>query len=108
MSPPERLHVTVVYAQERRQWVVPVEVEAGASVQAAIERSGLLDVVPQLRWQTLEAGVFHRRCSLDAPVRDGDRIEIYRPLQIDPKEARRLRVAAKEAGGRRRPPPRRP
>lgn len=93
MSTSDRIRATVVYALAQRQWAVPVELEAGASVQAAIERSGLLQALPELRSRVLEVGISHRRCSLDSPVRDGDRIEIYRPLQIDPKQARRLRAA---------------
>ena len=97
----EPIRATVVYALPQRQWAVDVELEAGATVQVAIERSGLLQAIPQLRSQELEVGIFHRRCGMDTPVRDGDRIEIYRSLQIDPKEARRLRAAAKKprAGG---------
>lgn len=60
------------------------------------DRSGLLEAMPELRLQALEVGIFHRRCALDTPVRDGNRVEIYRPLQIDPKEARRLRAAAQK------------
>lgn len=98
-SPTEPIRATVVYASEQRQWAVGVELEPGATVQVAIERSGLLEALPQLRSQPLEVGIFHRRCGMDAPVRDGDRIEIYRPLQIDPKEARRLRAAARKPRG---------
>jgi len=92
----EPIGVTVVYAQPQQQWEVYVELPAGASVQTAIERSGLLDSIPELGSRTLEVGIFHRRCAIDAPLRDGDRVEIYRPLQIDPKEARRLRAATKK------------
>ncbi|SPE29055.1 hypothetical protein SBBP1_490005 [Burkholderiales bacterium] len=106
MSAIDRIRVTVVYALAQHQWEVPVAVEAGASVQAAIDRSGLLEALPELRSRVLEVGIFHRRCSLDAQVRDGDLIEIYRPLQIDPKQARRLRAAAKDV--RRRTPAGRP
>ncbi|HYA59089.1 MAG TPA: RnfH family protein [Burkholderiaceae bacterium] len=91
------IRVTVVYAQPQRQWLQPVEMPSGATVQLAIERSGLLQAIPELRLEAIEVGIFHRRCGLDAPLRDGDRVEIYRPLRLDPKEARRLRAARNKA-----------
>ena len=96
-SESEPIRVTVVYALAQRQWVQSVELLCGATVQMAIERSGLLQAIPELRLQELEVGIFHRRCGLDARLREGDRIEIYRPLQRDPKEARRMRAARSKA-----------
>jgi len=92
----DRVRATVVFALPERQWSIDVELEAGSSVGVAVERSGICRQVPQLQGVALEAGIFHRRCTLDAPVRDGDRIEIFRPLQIDPKEARRQRAASRK------------
>ena len=89
------MHVTVVYARPDRQSVVAVELAPGASVQEAIERSGLIEANPELRSRDLAVGIYYRRCHLDTPLRDGDRVEIYRPLQIDPMQARRLRAAKK-------------
>ncbi len=99
-SPTEAIRVTVVYALPQRQWVQAVKLDGGASVRMAIERSGVLKAVPELRLETLEVGIFHRRCSLDAPVRDGDRVEIYRPLVLDPKDARRMRAARNKTQSR--------
>ncbi len=93
------MRATVIFALPNRQWCQRVELEPGATVRHAIERSGLCEQVPELHGQTIEAGIFHRRCSLDAPLRDGDRIEIYRPLLIDPKDARRLRARGKRIRG---------
>jgi len=101
-SQTERVRVTVVYAQLERQWAVRVVLDPGANVQAAIDRSGLFEAIPELRLATLEVGIFHRRCALDTLVRDGDRVEIYRPLQVEPKQARRLRAAAQKGRGVRR------
>lgn len=89
----EPIRVTVVYARPQRQWSQPVQLPSGATVQMAVERSGLLKAIPDLRLETIEVGIFHRRCGLDALLRDGDRVEIYRPIQLDPKDARRLRAA---------------
>lgn len=84
--------VTVVYAGSVRQLVLRVEVEAGANVEEAIIASGLLSLEPGLHLQTLTAGIWNRLVKLEQRVREGDRIEIYRPLQVDPKEARRIRA----------------
>jgi hypothetical protein len=69
-----------------------VEVAAGATIEQAIEASGLLALEPQLRGSALDVGVWNRVVRLDSPVSDGDRIEVYRPLTVDPKEARRIRA----------------
>ncbi len=105
MSRPARpyLQATVVYARTDRQWVVPVQMEPGATIAEAVERSGLLRLCPELAEGVLDVGVFHRRRALQSPLSDGERIEIYRPLRIDPKRARRLRAADRE--GRRKKSP---
>jgi putative ubiquitin-RnfH superfamily antitoxin RatB of RatAB toxin-antitoxin module len=84
--------VTVVYAAPKVSHVLTVEVDPGATVAQAIDASGLLAAAPQLDLTLAKVGVWNRATRLDAPVRDGDRIEIYRPLEVDPKEARRIRA----------------
>jgi putative ubiquitin-RnfH superfamily antitoxin RatB of RatAB toxin-antitoxin module len=91
--------VTVVYAQPGAQQVIEVDVDAGATVRQAIVASGLLAQAPELAQDELDVGVWNQRCSLDAVLRQGDRIEVYRPLRVDPKEARRIRAEVR----RRRP-----
>jgi putative ubiquitin-RnfH superfamily antitoxin RatB of RatAB toxin-antitoxin module len=93
------IRATVVYARADRQWVVEVGLEPGATLAEAVRRSGLLEQCPELGAAPPALGVCHRRLAPETAVRDGDRIEIYRPLQIDPKEARRLRAGAKRAAG---------
>jgi uncharacterized protein len=92
--------VTVVYAGPERQLVVRVEVEAGDTVEQSIFASGVLSLEPDLKLQDLSVGVWNRAADLEQRVREGDRIEIYRPLQVDPKEARRVRADIRR---RRRP-----
>jgi putative ubiquitin-RnfH superfamily antitoxin RatB of RatAB toxin-antitoxin module len=76
-----RLRVEVVRALPGRQDVVVVELEQGATVHAALLAAGMpLD-------QPL--GIYGCRVALDARLADGDRVELYRPLRADPKEARR-------------------
>ena len=92
--------VTVVYAAPERRIVLQVEVETGVTVEEAIIASGVLSLEPGLRLRTLSVGVWNRAARLEQHVREGDRIEIYRPLQVDPKEARRVRADIRR---RRRP-----
>jgi uncharacterized protein len=61
--------------------------------------SGLLELEPTLREAELRAGVWNHRAALDAMVRDGERIEVYRPLTLDPKEARRIRADVRRRRG---------
>lgn len=89
----QRLRATVAYCTRDRQWVVDVEVPAGSTLRDAIVASGLPAQVPELDRDRLDVGVFSRLRDPDEPVRDGDRIEVYRPLAIDPKQARRIRAA---------------
>jgi putative ubiquitin-RnfH superfamily antitoxin RatB of RatAB toxin-antitoxin module len=84
--------VTVVYALPERQHVLQTVVAPGATVGQAIRASGLLELEPTLREAELRAGVWNHRVTLDATVREGERIEVYRPLTVDPKEARRIRA----------------
>ncbi len=86
------LRIEVVYALPSEQALVSVEVEDGATVAEAIERSGMLRRFPEIARPPSLVGIFGKRTTLAARVRDGDRIEIYRPLIVDPKEARRARA----------------
>lgn len=86
------LRVEVVYALPSGQALVSVEVEDGATVAEAIERSGIVSRFPEIVRPTSLVGIFGKRTTLAARVRDGDRVEIYRPLIVDPKEARRAKA----------------
>ncbi|MDO9049286.1 MAG: RnfH family protein [Methylobacter sp.] len=86
------VNVEVAYAKPEQQVIVTVAMEEGATVEAAIKASGLLELFPEIALSELKAGIFGVVCKLDQSVRDGDRIEIYRPLVHDPKEARRQRA----------------
>lgn len=84
------LSVEVVYALADRAAVVKLKVEAGATLRQAIEQSGLLRRFPEIDLTRHPVGVFGAVRALDAPVEAGDRVEIYRPLTMDPKDRRRL------------------
>jgi len=85
------LEVTVVYATPAVQRSVTVRLPAGASVTDAIEQSGLLETHPEILSAGSAIGIFGEVTAPETQVADGDRIEIYRPLIADPKEARRRR-----------------
>lgn len=87
-----KLRVEVTYALPDRQILLALEVEGGTTVRQAIERSSILRRYPGIQIARGRVGIFGRRVDLDAPLRDGDRVEIYRPLVADPREARRRRV----------------
>lgn len=89
---PSLIHVVVAYALPDDQRLVALELPAGATAREAIERSGLLAAFPDLDPDADGIGVFSQPVSPDTPLEDGDRVEIYRPLQIDPKAQRRARA----------------
>jgi len=84
--------VEVAYAKPEEQVLVTLRMPEGATVEAAIQASGLLEHFPEIALSELKVGIFGVVCKLDQPVSEGDRIEIYRPLVHDPKEARRQRA----------------
>jgi putative ubiquitin-RnfH superfamily antitoxin RatB of RatAB toxin-antitoxin module len=93
--------VEVAYASPSRQEVIEIGVPPGATVEQAIRASGILERFPEIDVTRQRVGVFGEIARLDDPVHDGDRVEIYRPLIADPKQARRQRAArgGKKPGG---------
>jgi len=98
------IQVEVAYALPDEQIVRVVEGEPGMTVQEAIERSGILELHPEIDLSKNKVGVFGKAAKLDAVLYPGDRVEIYRPLIADPKEARKKRAAKgkplRKGGGR--------
>ncbi|TRX01457.1 RnfH family protein [Candidatus Methylobacter oryzae] len=86
------VNVEVAYAKPDEQVIVELALDEDTTVDAAVKASGLLDRFPEIALSELNAGIFGVACKLDQPVKEGDRIEIYRPLVHDPKEARRQRA----------------
>lgn len=87
------LRIEVVYARPGRQARYALELEEGATVGEAIARSGALAEFPEIDLVRNRVGIHGRLVPLGACVRDGDRVEILRPLVADPKDARRRRAA---------------
>ena len=87
------IDVEVAYAMPEQQMIVALKMPEGATVGQAINASGLLNCFPEIAWADIKVGIFGSVCKLDQPLRQADRVEIYRPLLHDPKEARRQRAA---------------
>ena len=76
-----------------------VQVEEGATVGEAILSCGIIETHPEINLGVNKVGVWNRTTKLETVLREGDRVEIYRPLIADPKEARRRRAEkAKDRG----------
>ena len=91
---PEQRSISVVYALADRQEIVRLTVPATTTIAEAVERSGLIARFPEIAALPLNCAVYARVVELTSVVGEGDRIEILRPLLIDPKENRRQVAAA--------------
>jgi uncharacterized protein len=89
------IRVEVVYALPLSQDCVQLQLDLGGTVQQAIDASGILSRHPEVTQTAIRVGIFGRRTALDAPLGDGDRVEIYRVLKADPKEIRRKRASGR-------------
>lgn len=92
------IEIEVAYAEAHKQKVVRLQVEQGTSIQEAALQSGLEDEFAGLDISSAKLGVFGKAVPKPETVvvAAGDRIEIYRPLIIDPKQARLNRAAKKD------------
>jgi hypothetical protein len=100
MAPVETLQVEVVYCPAPGQIdATALALAAGSTVAQALQASGVL-TRHGMALPAVDVGVWCRAATLESTLRDRDRVELYRPLQVDPKEARRQRYRAK---GRRGP-----
>jgi len=89
----EMLNIEVCYALSGKQDVVRLKLAAGATLQQAVEASGLLAKYPEIDVKKNKFGLWNKLSKLDSALRDNDRVEIYRPLIADPKEVRKQRAA---------------
>ncbi|WP_218396404.1 RnfH family protein [Alteromonas lipotrueae] len=93
------MHIEVAYALPTKQSLVDVSIKEGATVEEVIHASNLLNEYPDIDLSSTKVGIWSRVVKLRDTVKDGDRIEIYRPLIADPKEIRKRRAEkAKEEG----------
>lgn len=79
------MKIGIAYALPQRQFWVNVELPDGATIQDAIERSGILKQFPEINLEQQKVGIFSKISKLDTVLNEGDRVEIYRPITCDPK-----------------------
>jgi putative ubiquitin-RnfH superfamily antitoxin RatB of RatAB toxin-antitoxin module len=93
----KRIAVTVVYALPAGATEIELALRVGASVAEALALSGIAARHPEIDLAAMTVGVYGVRVALDTRLSDGDRVEIYRPLQADPKDLRRRRAIRRSA-----------
>lgn len=89
----EKIEVEVAYARPERQLILRVRGLVGMTVAQAIARSGVVEQFPEIDLASAKVGIFSKVAKMDQVLQAGDRVEIYRPLIADPKEARKKRAA---------------
>ena len=87
-----RIEVEVAYVLPHSHALRRIELEADATIADAIAASGISVDFPEIDPAKNRVGIFGQRLTSEAPLRDGDRVEIYRPLIADPKDTRRRRA----------------
>lgn len=93
MTNAELINIEVAYALPEQQVVIEVQVQKDLTVEEAINVSGVLHSHPEIDLGVNKVGIFGKLVKLSQPIREKDRIEIYRPLIADPKEVRKMRAA---------------
>lgn len=91
------IRVEICYAGQDKVFLLALDLPAGSTIRSAVERSGVLERAPEIDPETCRVGIYGKLRTLDTELREHDRVEIYRPLIADPKEARRRRAAHKGA-----------
>lgn len=92
------IEIEVAYALPEAQFLQSLKLADGSTVRDAIEASGVLSRFPSIEINSNPVGIFSTQVALDKVLSSGDRVEIYRPLNITPVEARRLRALKKKKG----------
>ncbi|MBK9663876.1 MAG: RnfH family protein [Nitrosomonas sp.] len=92
MANHDNFSIEIAYARSHVQTLKTLEVSSGCTVKEAIILSGIMDQFPEIDLTKNKIGIFSKFIQPDTLVQPKDRIEIYRPLIIDPKDARRLRA----------------
>lgn len=93
------LRITVTFSPESGQVIEQtLQLPEGSCVQDALQAAGLAKgIASEANVEHTRIGIWGRKCMLEQPLRDLDRVELYRPLQVDPKVARRERFAKQGA-----------
>ena len=85
------MNVGVCYAEVDRQLWVRLEVPDSSTIEDAIKLSGLLKLYPEINLNAQKVGIFGKIAALDTTVNEGDRVEIYRQITVDPQTVQRRR-----------------
>ena len=96
----ESIEVEVACAFEDLQRVINLQLPAESSLADAVSASGILEEFSSLDLEKIKFGVYGQIAPEEATLKDGDRVEVYRPLLISPMEARRLRAKRKKEANR--------
>jgi putative ubiquitin-RnfH superfamily antitoxin RatB of RatAB toxin-antitoxin module len=96
MADTSKILVEVAYAKEHEQVIIPLNVDAGTTLEQAVQLSGILELYPEIDLAQNKTGIFGKIAKADTELREKDRVEIYRALIADPKESRRKRAEKKE------------
>lgn len=94
-NPEGGISVEVCFAKPDRYALEKLIVPPGATLRDAVIQSGIIEQFPEIDLAVCRVGIYGKLKTLDTVLRDRDRVEIYRPLQADPKEARRKRAGKK-------------
>lgn len=86
------MQIGVAYSEPAQQLWLRIEVPEEATVQAAIEQSGILKKFPELELANCTVGIFGKVAQLEATLKPGDRVEIYRAITADPATVPRRRI----------------
>lgn len=95
------LRIEVAYALREVQVLLELDMAEGTTVRQAVERSGILKRYPEIDPARAGLGIFGKVVSPETRLRDGDRVEIYRPLIADPKDVRRSKAGRSKPRSRR-------
>ena len=95
-SDPNLIHVQVCFAKADFQFLCDLSLPEGTTVLQAIERSKLVEQVPEVDLSVCRVGIYGKLKTLDTTLREHDRVEVYRALIADPKESRRKRADKKK------------
>jgi putative ubiquitin-RnfH superfamily antitoxin RatB of RatAB toxin-antitoxin module len=91
--------VTVVFALPERATEIALRLPPGATLGHALDRSGLAARHPDIDFNVARVGIFGKLADRGSVLADGDRVEVYRPLTVDPKKARLGRAASRRKTG---------
>jgi putative ubiquitin-RnfH superfamily antitoxin RatB of RatAB toxin-antitoxin module len=95
-----QISIEVVYGLPDKQSLLAIKVDEGSTVESAVLHSGIMALHPEIDLSVNKTGIWNKSKRLTEVLREGDRIEIYRPLIADPKAVRKVRAEKAKAEGR--------